>query len=151
MSQSCTIYSRKNEWENIAGILRDAGVENSDNDSESSDNGNIKNSDGTLRLSLRKSFQAGDDFSRMLLGTHNFFSQVETENTQAQNELLNFILSCETAVGIVAEPEFKEEDKRLDIVFAIAELLDGYIFNGSEMLDKNGELVLSAEGESEVN
>ena len=37
-----------------------------------------------------------------------------------------------------------------DVVFAIAELLDGYIFNGSEMLDKNGEVILSAEDESEI-
>jgi len=62
--------------------------------------------------------------------------------------LLDFILSCETAIGIVAEPEFKEDDERLDAIFAIAELMDGYIFNGSEMLDKNGEIVLSAEADS---
>jgi hypothetical protein len=87
----------------------------------------------------------------MILGAHNYFRQIETENAGTQKNLADFILGCQSAVGIVAEPEFSGEDERLDIVFEIAERLDGVIFNGADMIDKKGRLILGGDGESETS
>jgi hypothetical protein len=57
---------------------------------------------------------------------------------------------CEMAIGIVADPGFTKTDGRLDMVFAVAEHLDAMIFNGSGMIDKNGAMILDADGASEV-
>lgn len=147
MSQSCTIYSQKNGFPDVAALLKktEAGEFLLENETAK-----LKTAAGNLRITLRKSARPGDEFSHLLLGTHNFFNQIETENAETQQNLANFILSCRTAVGIVAEPAFTEEDTRLDLVFEIAELLDGIIFNGSEMLNQRGELILGADGISET-
>lgn len=87
----------------------------------------------------------------MILGTWNFFDNIETKYEKQQKELVNRILSRNSAVGVLADPEFTKTDKRLDFVFSLAELFDGVIFNGSEMIDKKGRLILDQAGNSELN
>lgn len=148
MSQSCTIYLEK-AYSDVLTYLESLEMrEIPDAEAKTFER---KYFEGSLRVSLKKQVEAGDDFSGMILGTWNLFRDVETKHENRQNDLLNRILSANSAIGIAAHPEFTETDKRLDFVFGLAEMFDGIIFNGSEMLDKQGRLILDQAGNSELN
>ena len=70
---------------------------------------------------------------------------IEVFSSKKKPKLLDSILACQWLVGVVADPEFSEEDERLDIIFAVVELLNWLIFNGSEMISSDGKPILSAE------
>lgn len=151
MKQSCTIYSKKSNYEDMTAIWKDAAFDKAGLQIYENDLGGIslQTSGNSLELYFKKQLNSGDSFSHLILGTYNYFKNIETTQHQSQKNLLDFILSCEIAIGVSAEPEFSELDERLDIVFAITELLDGAIFNGSEMINKNGKLILNLDGSSE--
>lgn len=153
MKQSCTIYSRIESYQNITSIWEALSDNNSEVSLRENESGGVilKTISGRLELSLKKYEQSGDDFSHLILGTHNYFNQVETKYEKAKNNLLNSISQSKIAIGVGAEPSFTETDERLDIVFGIAEMLDGVIFNGSEMIDKDGQLILDKSGDSELS
>lgn len=148
MSQFCTIYVEK-AYSDVLTYLESLELrEISDAEVKTFER---KYFEGSLRVSLKKQVEAGDDFSGMILGTWNFFRDIETKHESLQKDLLNRILFSNTAIGIAANPEFTETDKRLDFVFGLAEQFDGIIFNGSEMIDKKGRLILDQAGNSELN
>lgn len=148
MSQSCTIYLEKGYSDILAYLESLEMREVSDSEVKTFERNYFE---GSLRVSLKKQAYAGDGFSSMILGTWNFFRDVETKHENQQKDLLNRILSCQSAVGVAANPEFTETDKRLDFVFELARLFDGVIFNGSEMIDQKGRLILDQAGNSELN
>ena len=152
MKQSCTIYSQKENYRNISSIWEDLSYDESEIRLEDNESGIVtcKTASGNLELCFKEYKESADEFSHLILGTHNYFNQTETTNEKIKDNLLNFISRCRIAIGVGAEPSFTETDERLDIVFGIAELLDGIIFNGSEMIDKNGQLILDQSGNSEL-
>ncbi len=159
MVKNCTIYSSK-EYEEILTYLENDGMRDvSDglSDMEVPDKSDLEIKmfernyfEGNLRISLKKQFERGDSFSHLIAGTWNFLETIETEHEAQKKKLTHRILECKTAIGIRAEPVFTLTDKRLDCVFRITEMCDGIIFNGSEMLDRNGELILDKDGNSEI-
>jgi hypothetical protein len=48
----------------------------------------------------------------MIGGTWNFLRIIETTHEKVKDKLIDFVLDCETVIGIVAEPDFTETDKR---------------------------------------
>jgi hypothetical protein len=53
-------------------------------------------------------------------------------------------------IGVVADPEFSENDSRLDILWHIAECMDALIFNGDAILDSQGQRILDHTGNFDV-
>lgn len=148
MSNSCTIYSNRN-YSEILAYFEEIGF------TDVTDSEDVKSfqryySEGTLRISLKKRIEQGDSFSKMIGGTWNFVRMIETRNKVQKEELIRRVLDCKTAIGLVSEPEYVEDDKRADYIYKLAEMFDGVIFNGSEMIDKSGKLILDDEGNSDL-
>ena len=82
----------------------------------------------------------------MLLGVANFVRKIRTSQEERQKALLKTLLSCELAIGCVAEPDFTSEDPYEDCILEIADLTEGVVFTGSEFLDSHGRVILDSEG-----
>jgi len=91
-----------------------------------------------------------NDFSRLILGTSTFFRHVNVTPVERRERVLDAVYRCQFSVGVVASPEFNEDEKHFDMIFEIAKSLDGLIFNGSGMVDADGLLVLDNEGNFDV-
>jgi hypothetical protein len=149
MSNSCTIYSSKN-YDEVLAYFENLGI------TDVTDSKDVKSFqryyiEGSLRISLNRRIEQGDSFSKMIGGTWNFVRMIETNNKVQKEWLTRHILDCKTAIGLVSEPEYVEDDKRFDYIYKLAEMFDGVIFNGSEMIDKSGKLILDDEGNSELS
>lgn len=144
---NCTVYSKAN-YEVVLNYISNTEVKEVVNESLRTFSKTFF--EGNLKISINKRKSAGDSFSGMILGTWNLFENIETKNTAIQKELTSKILDSEVALGIVAEPDFTETDERLDVIFDLAEKFEGIIFNGAEMLDKKGRVILDQDGNSEL-
>ena len=153
MKQSCTIYSPRETYHSINSIWDNLSYSEPNVEVSENELGGItlQTETGTLELYFDEYREGGDDFSSLILGTRNYFNVIETTHQEIKDNLLRSITKCKAAIGVGAEPPFTEMDERLDIVFGIAEMLDGIIFNNSEMLDKKGSLILDKTGNSELN
>ena len=131
MKQSCTIYTQTNDYQDIDSIWKDLSYEDSEVKTSKNNFGGIivQAETGTLELYFDEYREGGDDFSSLILGTRNYFNVIETTHQEIKDNLLRSITKCKAAIGVGAEPPFTEMDERLDIVFGIAEMLDGIIFN----------------------
>jgi hypothetical protein len=107
--------------------------------------------EGNLQLSIKKQIERGDSFSKLILGTHNFFRMIETRHKKLQEVLLKKISSCDATIGIVADSDFTETDERATFIYKLMEMFDGIMFDGQGMTDKNGKLILDYDGSSELS
>ncbi len=151
VSSSCTIYSPRLDFNTPLTILRHYQGGHLE----------IKNAKGhwtTLTLITGESQivfsslwqqKPGDEFSRLILGTHNYFRMIGTQNKRLQNQLLHTIAATNMVIGVKAIPDFDESVGHFDLIFAIAETLDGMIFNGNGMIDYEGKMILDADGTTE--
>lgn len=105
--------------------------------------------DGSLVVT-RKMFAPGSEFSRVVLGAHNYFRQVETDNQAGKARVLTLLEACDMMLGVRAEPPLDPDGPRYACTLALVTALDGLLFNGSDMLDGDSRVVLGADGLSEV-
>lgn len=103
-----------------------------------------------MTLNRKVRLKPGDSFSKMVLGLHNYFRQVNTSAEAIKREVLDRVSGMELAIGVVAEPEFVEEAGHFDYIFGIAAAVDGIIWNGEGVLNADGQLLLDGEGNCEV-
>jgi hypothetical protein len=94
--------------------------------------------------------QPGDKFSRVMLSMHNYFHTVKTDVVSNQRYVLSRIASVQMMIGVVADPEFAEDDSRWDILWRIAERMGALIFNGDAILDLQGQRILDHDGKFDV-
>jgi hypothetical protein len=104
----------------------------------------------TIALNFLRHREAGDQFSNVKLGMFDFFYRVKTPHEAVRTKILKHLENIDTAIGVVLEPPSSDEhDWRFDTIFAVAEATQGLIFNGSDLIDCNGKLALTATGRSE--
>lgn len=149
MSNSCTIYSSR-DYAEILNYFEDLGFE------DVSDSDDVKSFqrhffEGDLRISLKRPIKRGDSFSGLILGTWNFIENIDTKYERQKKDLIKKISECKTVIGLVSEPNYVENDKRADYIYKLAEMFDGVIFNGSEMISKKGQLILDRDGNSNLD
>jgi hypothetical protein len=146
MNQYRTIFSHKN-YDEILNYLENLKItEVKDSEVKAF---NLNYSEGNLQVSVKKRIEQGDDFSQMIGGTWNFFRMIETEHEKVKDELIDFVLDCETAIGIVADSDFTETDERATFIYKLMEIFDGIMFDGQGMVDKKGKVILDYDGSSE--
>ena len=109
----------------------------------------IEGTGGTLRISSKQFEQQGDEFSRLVYTTMVHFEWIKTAAESAKARLLTHVGDTKCILGIVADPEFDADERFNQAVFAIAKACNGIVFNGYEMLDENGILILDNDGKSE--
>lgn len=110
----------------------------------------ILGSRATIVVNSLKYRQAGDEFSRLIMGMHNYLRNIDTSAVEVKQDVLERVGRCRYALGVVAEPEFLDEAGHFEFVFGLAEALDALIWNGSGLVDTRGRIVLDVDGISEI-
>lgn len=141
MAESCTIYCKVLNLDEIARLLHSHFPSSSPTDGDAMV---VHGSDGSLRLTQKAFREPGDEFCRMMLGIRAFIKRIKSADTSNQKAVVDHLDLCDLAIGVVAEPAFDVDERYHAVVFAIARALDGVIFNGQEMLDANGVTLVAA-------
>ena len=153
MSDNCTIYGSRVDYLavfNIVSGMSPVPVEVTGVPQEWQTLKVVQGSTITFHSMKRQQQPEFNDFSRLILGTSTFFRHVNVTPVERRERVLDAVYRCQFSVGVVASPEFNEDEKHFDMIFEIAKSLDGLIFNGSGMVDADGLLVLDNEGNFDV-
>ena len=99
MKQSCTIYSSKENYQSINSLWKDLSYSESSVELSENELGGItlQTKTGTLELYFDRYKEGGDEFSGLILGTRNYFNQVETTHQAIKDNLLKFINSMQSS------------------------------------------------------
>ena len=101
--------------------------------------------DGLTLTSMIRT-EPGDKFSRLVLSMDNFFRTVRVRAASNHQYAMSRIQHAELMIGVVAKPDFRDDDPRQEALHAIAETLDAVIFDGTSLLTPRGERILSKDG-----
>jgi len=102
----------------------------------------------TLTFTHDPAYYAEPNWSTQMSGMRGYFSGFP--DTDRKPQAMALISSFRFSLGTLFEPDYDpEDDPRLDIVFAVAEVLDGALFTPSSLRDANGRILFGAEGEDE--
>jgi hypothetical protein len=83
-------------------------------------------------------------------GMRGYFSRFP--DTERKPRVITLTTTFQFSLGTLFDPDFDPEgDPRLDVLFAIAELLDGVLFTPSALRDAHGRILFGAGGEDEEN
>ena len=91
----------------------------------------------------------GDRFSRLVLSMHNFFRVIATNGKEQKKRVLEGIENAEMFLGIVADPEFSDDEEHFICLFAVARKLNALVFTGEAMQDADGRKLLGNDGSVE--
>lgn len=143
-SRSCTVYSPRAAYREIWECVQLCGLPFSTEGSVDRWD-QIVVQDGPAVLTLRplQRSAGGDRLSKILLGTINYFRQAPGPEDR-RRRVLEAVSRCQMIVGARAVPDYT--DGHLDLIFAVARVVDGLIFNGLEMLNFEGRTVLANDG-----
>jgi hypothetical protein len=143
MADSCTLYCASNDLNEVECIaLRlfpDASFRSSREDWSAIQ---LEDRGCTLQLTVKQYRHGGDDFSNLVLSTYFFVDNIQGINDDVKRHVLSCIERCELAIGVVATPSFGSNERFGDIVFEIATKVRGLIFNGYQVLDSEGRVLV---------
>ena len=94
----------------------------------------------TITFNSMRKKKPGDEFSKLILSTHNFFRTRVKQQSESKDAVLSRIKRTALVIGVVAEPDLSDEGKAC--LLDLARLLDGVIFNGSSMINAEGQLIV---------
>ncbi|MFQ5473023.1 MAG: hypothetical protein ACE5FA_09090 [Dehalococcoidia bacterium] len=100
---------------------------------------------GTLTLTAVERERPGDRFSKMILGLHNTFRQVITEDPK-KDGVLAAISTVKVAIGVVVESGILPDEDLEACILGVARATRGVVFDGGSLLDGHGSLILGPEG-----
>jgi len=100
----------------------------------------------TMTFTTMVRIKPGDRFSKLVLGMHNFFNMIDTKNEDEKKIVLKAIENTEMFIGIIADPEFIDEEGHFAYLFTVARKLNALIFTGEAMQDANGRSLLGSDG-----
>lgn len=153
MSDNCTIYSPILDFDIPLIIFRQrqGGQLKIKNAKEHWSKLTLTTGESQIVLSSLWQRKPGDEFSVLILSTHNYFQRIKTSNKNIQDQLLKKIATTKLVIGVGATPNFDETAGHFDLIFDITEKLGGVIFNGDGMIDSEGKMILSADGTTELD
>ncbi len=154
MPQNCTILCPTDDPRQVVKVVRELAQTDATIDIVGGDSNwskiEIRTSDSPLALNRQVRVEPGDAFSKMVLGMHNYFRQVNTAADAIKQEVLNRVEHMALLIGVVAEPEFVDADRHYDYIFGIAEALGAVIWTGSGVINTEGKVMLDGDGASEL-
>jgi hypothetical protein len=104
--------------------------------------------DQSLTLTHDPAYYSGKKWATQMSGMQGYFSRFP--DTPAKERVMMLTTSFRFALGTLFEPDFDPEgDPRLDVLFSIAELLDGVLFTPSALRDAHGRILFGASGEED--
>ncbi len=83
-----------------------------------------------------------DKFSTTRGSAYFHFKSLEASSPQLKQQVLDDLLKCNLIVGVVAKPALDFDQRFVDLVFRMAINFNGYVFNGTQLFDSVGQLVL---------
>jgi hypothetical protein len=87
-------------------------------------------------------------WSQQMNGMRGYFSRFP--RTDRQSKVLLLTTSFRISIGTLFDPDFEPDgDPRLDLVYEIAESLDGVLFTPSSLRDARGRILISTGGEED--
>ncbi len=107
MSDHCTIFCLDNNFEQFASLLKNhkGSIEVVEDDKTLRE---IIVTDNAYQLILSILFrkEPGDKFSKLILSTHNYFRNIETNAAEQKKLVLDQISNTQAIIGVVGEPTF---------------------------------------------
>jgi hypothetical protein len=101
---------------------------------------------GELRLNAMVYRERGDEFTSLLFKTYLFAENQMVAAIEDQREtVLDQLANTELIIGVVAEPSFDADPRYQQVVSLLATTLNALIFNGTELLNAFGEVVMYPE------
>ena len=144
--QKCTIFAKKADYKTAALTIKQYAGDKANFDGAEGlwEKAEARSKSGKLTIFTKVREKPGDEFSGMILGLANYArnSEAKQATEEVKEKVEGFIFAVNIALGVIAEPEFTQTDERLDIVFGLAEKLNGLIYNGDMLLDYNGARVI---------
>ena len=64
---------------------------------------------------------------------------------------MNLIPAFRFALGTIHDPDFRDGDERLEVIFKVARFLDAVLFLPSSLRDADGRVLLDVNGEGDPN
>jgi hypothetical protein len=102
----------------------------------------------TLTFTHSPDYYAEPNWSAQMNGMRGYFSRFP--DTDRKEQVLLLTTTFRFSLGTLFDPDFDPAgDPRLDIVFAVAELLDGVLFTPSSLRDAHGRILFGSGGEEE--
>jgi hypothetical protein len=102
----------------------------------------------TLTFTHDPNYYAEPNWSVQMNGMRGYFSRFP--ETDRKNLVMTLTTSFLFSLGTLFEPDFDPKgDERLDLLFAVAELLDGVLFTPSSLRDAHGRILFGCGGEEE--
>jgi hypothetical protein len=102
----------------------------------------------TLTFTHDPAYYSEPNWSRQMSGMRGYFSRFP--DTDRKSRVMMLTTTLRFSLGTLFDPEFDPKgDPRLDILFAVAELLDGVLFTPSSLRDARGRILFAAGGEDE--
>jgi hypothetical protein len=102
----------------------------------------------TLTFTHDPAYYSEPNWSTQMSGMRGYFSRFP--DTDRKSRVMLLTTSLRFSLGTLFDPDFDPEgDPRLDILFAVAELLDGVLFTPSSLRDARGRILFGAGGEDE--
>src|SRR5215510_4743513 len=102
----------------------------------------------TITFTHDPAYYAEPNWSTQMNGMRGYFSRFP--ETDRKERALMLTTTFRFSLGTLFGPDFDPEgDPRLDILFAVTELLDGVLFTPSSLRDAHGRILFGAGGEDE--
>jgi hypothetical protein len=102
----------------------------------------------TITFTHDAAYYAEPNWSNQMSGMRGYFSGFP--DTDRKQRVLMLTTTFRFSLGTLFDPDFDPEgDPRLDVVFAVAELLDGVLFTPSSLRDAHGRVLFGAGGQDE--
>jgi hypothetical protein len=102
----------------------------------------IDGEEATLTFTHSAEYYSEPGWSRQMDGMRGYFSRFPA--SENRSKVLSLTTTFCFSLGTLFEPDFEPSgDVRLDILFNIAEMLDGVLFTPSGLRDANGRILLS--------
>jgi hypothetical protein len=102
----------------------------------------------TLTFTHDPAYYGEPSWSTQMSGMRGYFSRFP--ETDRKERVMMLTTSFRFALGTLFDPDFDPEgDPRLDILFAVAEILDGVLFTPSALRDAHGRILFGSGGEED--
>jgi hypothetical protein len=102
----------------------------------------------TLTFTHDPEYYSEPNWSNQMAGMRGYFSRFP--ETDRKSRMMLLTTTFRFSLGTLFEPDYDPEgDPRLDVLFAIAELLDGVLFTPSALRDARGRVLFGADPDDE--
>jgi hypothetical protein len=142
-----TLFARIADPAGVAGLLRER-VPTVEIDGQDGGWSNAVVTFGTRKLTFTHdpAYYAEPNWSVQMNGMHDYFARFP--ETDRKDRALMLTTTFTFSLGLLFDPDYDpEDDPRLDVVFAVAEFLDGVLFTPSAFRDARGRILYGAGGE----